>query len=125
MSVTIRDVTLPTVSEPALPTPDWDGFLQPFYTPAFGNSPFDIVETAVQTASINATTVDQKYASISLTRHWTNCISGLINPSVRSKLWLASSWNFLMQLLAQNSVALTEEQRLSIEALMRSYNLLD
>ena len=105
--------------------PDWQGFLRPFSSPAFGGTtPFHIVETAAQNATINAETVEQKHASMSLTRHWSNCIAGLLTPSVRSVAWLASSWKTLLELLTQNGVALTEEQRQGIEALMRSYYLM-
>ena len=105
--------------------PDWQGFLSPFYTPAFGvTTPFHIVETAAQNATINAETVEQKHASMSLTRHWSNCIAGLLTPSVRSVAWLASSWKTLLELLTQNGVALTEEQRQGIEALFKQYYLM-
>ena len=104
--------------------PDWQGFLQPFYSPAFGNSPFDIVETAVQKAWLQATDDPSKHAAMSLRTHWNNCIIGLTNPTVRSREWLASSWNFLQTLLTQNGAALTEEQRQGIESLMRSHYLL-
>ena len=110
---------------PPPPEPDWDGFLTPFYTPAFGGTtPFHIVETAAQNATINAETVEQKHASMSLTRHWSNCIAGLLTPSVRSVAWLASSWKTLLELLTQNGVALTEEQRQGIEALFKQYYLM-
>ena len=104
--------------------PDWQGFLSPFYSPAFGNSPFDIVETAVQTAWLHATDDPAKHGAMSLRTHWNNCIIGLTNPIVRSKEWLASSWNFLLTLLTQNGVALTEEQRQGIEALFKQYYLM-
>ena len=105
--------------------PDWQGFLSPFYSPAFGvTTPFHIVETAAQNATINAETVEQKHASMSLTRHWSNCIAGLLTPSVRSVAWLASSWKTLLELLTQNGVALTEEQRQGIEALFKQYYLM-
>ena len=104
--------------------PDWQGFLSPFYSPAFGNSPFDIVETAVQTAWLHATGDPAKHGAMSLRTHWNNCIIGLTNPIVRSKKWLASSWNFLLTLLTQNGVALTEEQRQGIEALFKQYYLM-
>ena len=104
--------------------PDWQGFLSPFYSPAFGNSPFDIVETAVQTAWLHATDDPAKHGAMSLRTHWNNCIIGLTNPIVRSKKWLASSWNFLLTLLTQNGVALTEEQRQGIEALFKQYYLM-
>ena len=104
--------------------PDWQGFLSPFYSPAFGNSPFDIVETAVQTAWLHATDDPSKHGAMSLRTHWNNCIIGLTNPTVRSKEWLASSWNFLLSLLTQNGVALTEEQRQGIEALFKQYYLM-
>ena len=104
--------------------PDWQGFLSPFYSPAFGNSPFDIVETAVQTAWLHATGDPAKHGAMSLRTHWNNCIIGLTNPVVRSKEWLASSWNFLLTLLTQNGVALTEEQRQGIEALFKQYYLM-
>ena len=104
--------------------PDWQGFLSPFYSPAFGNSPFDIVETAVQTAWLHATDDPAKHGAMSLRTHWNNCIIGLTNPTVRSKEWLASSWNFLLSLLTQNGVALTEEQRQGIEALFKQYYLM-
>ena len=104
--------------------PDWQGFLSPFYSPAFGNSPFDIVETAVQTAWLHATDDPAKHGAMSLRTHWNNCIIGLTNPVVRSKEWLASSWNFLLTLLTQNGVALTEEQRQGIEALFKQYYLM-
>ena len=110
--------TVPTVE------PDWQGFLSPFYSPAFGNSPFDIVETAVQTAWLHATDDPAKHGAMSLRTHWNNCIIGLTNPIVRSKKWLASSWNFLLTLLTQNGVALTEEQRQGIEALFKQYYLM-
>ena len=104
--------------------PDWEGFLSPFYSPAFGNSPFDIVETAVQTAWLHATDDPAKHGAMSLRTHWNNCIIGLTNPIVRSKAWLTSSWNFLLSLLTQNGVALTEEQRQGIEALFKQYYLM-
>ena len=104
--------------------PDWQGFLSPFYSPAFGNSPFDIVETAVQTAWLHATDDPAKHGAMSLRTHWNNCIIGLTNPIVRSKGWLLSSWNFLLSLLTQNGVALTEEQRQGIEALFKQYYLM-
>ena len=104
--------------------PDWQGFLSPFYSPAFGNSPFDIVETAVQTAWLHATDDPAKHGAMSLRTHWNNCIIGLTNPVVRSKEWLTSSWNFLLSLLTQNGVALTEEQRQGIEALFKQYYLM-
>ena len=104
--------------------PDWQGFLSPFYSPAFGNSPFDIVETAVQTAWLHANDDPAKHGAMSLRTHWNNCIIGLTNPIVRSKEWLASSWNFLLTLLTQNGVALTEEQRQGIEALFKQYYLM-
>ena len=113
-----------TDPEPPEPEPDWQGFLSPFYSPAFGNSPFDIVETAVQTAWLHATDDPAKHGAMSLRTHWNNCIIGLTNPTVRSKKWLASSWSFLLTLLTQNGVALTEEQRQGIEALFKQYYLM-
>ena len=109
---------------PPPPEPDWQGFLSPFYSPAFGNSPFDIIETAVQTAWLHATDDPAKHGAMSLRTHWNNCIIGLTNPTVRSKQWLASSWNFLLSLLTQNGVALTEEQRQAIKALFKQYYLM-
>ena len=115
---------LSTVPNPVVQEqPDWEGFLQPFYSPAFGNSPFDIIETAVQVAWIQAVTDPEKHAAMSLRTHWNNCIIGLTNTTVRSREWLASSWVFLQVLLQQNSVALTEEQRQGIEALFQQYHL--
>lgn len=110
---------------PLSPDPDWEGFLKPFHSPAFADTtPFHIIETAVQVAWLQAVTDTEKHAAMSLRTYWNNCIAGLTNPTVRSREWLVGSWNYLLSLLTQNGVALTEEQRQGIESLMRSHYLL-
>ena len=106
--------------------PDWKGFLTPFYSPAFvDTTSFHIIETAVQSAWLQAATDTEKRDAMSLRTFWNNCMMGLNNPTVRSREWLVRNWNYLLSLLTQNGVALTEEQRRGIEDLMRSYNLLE
>lgn len=105
--------------------PDWEGFLKPFHSPAFADTtPFHIIETAVQVAWLQAVTDTEQHDAMSLRTHWNNCIIGITNPTVRSREWLVGSWNYLLSLLTQNGVALTEEQRQGIEDLMRSHYLL-
>ena len=120
-------VPLEVIPDPSSskPVPDWEGFLKPFHSPAFADTtPFHIIETAVQVAWLQAVTDTEKHDAMSLRTHWNNCIIGITNPAVRSREWLVGSWNYLLSLLTQNGVALTEEQRQGIEDLMRSHYLL-
>ena len=127
----------------AVPEPDWNGFLTPFYTPAgAGNgSPHDILETKVQACWITAARIADlaerekaQHAAMSLQRHWSNCLLGLTNKDVRSSPnWLAQNWQVLQEYFnavvtllpveAQESCNLSAGEIAAIEALFAQYNL--
>ena len=123
---------------------NWEGFLTPFYTPAgAGNgSLHDVIETKVQMCWIKAAAIQDQvnkelalHAAMSLQRHWSNCLVGLTNDSIRnSQGWLSQSWsvlqlyfNAVVELLPaeqQESCSLSAEEITAIEALFRQFNLL-
>lgn len=107
------------------PSPDWEGFLTPFYQPAYAGSPFDIIENLVQQATLNAEggTVEGKKAAMSLRTHWTNCVSGLINPYIRSREWLSVTYSDLKKNLALCQVPLSESEDAAIMALFEQFHL--
>jgi len=114
----------PEPSQPT-PAPDWEGFLTPFYQPAYAGSPFDIIENLVQQATLNAEggTVEGKKAAMSLRTHWTNCVSGLINPYIRSREWLSVTYSDLKKNLALCQVPLSESEDAAIMALFEQFHL--
>lgn len=107
------------------PSPDWEGFLTPFYQPAYAGSPFDIIENLVQQATLNAEggTVEGKKAAMSLRTHWTNCVSGLINPYIRSREWLSVTYFALKSNLELCQVPLSESEDAAIMALFEQFHL--
>lgn len=108
----------------AIKVADWQGFIQPFTQPAFDGSPYDIIQTKVQEAWIEADTAEAKHAAMSLHQHWNNVSSGLLSAEVRSSAWLASSWSTLLERLEVCGKALEPEQITAVEALFKEYNLI-
>ena len=113
----------PVISEP-VPEPLWEDFLQPFYNPAHSGSPFDIIETKVQQAWLQTTDDQSKITAMTLRTHWSNCIIGFTNSSIRNAEWLNNSWKYLKYLLEQANQPLSEPEAVSIENLFKQYNLL-
>lgn len=119
-------VTIPE-PEPSEPEPDWEGFLTLFYNPPLSGSSFDIIESRVQTAWINAAASQSEEAmreAMTLRTHWQNCLMGLTNPTIRSREWLSSSWSFLQLLMSQCAVAIPADELKYIQELFQQYNLL-
>lgn len=117
----------PPPPEPSEPEPDWEGFLTPFYNPPLSGSSFDIIESRVQTAWINAAASQSEEAmrkAMTLRTHWQNCLMGLTNPTIRSREWLSNSWSFLQLLMSQCAVAIPADELKYIQELFQQYNLL-
>lgn len=109
--------------QPAL-EPDWLGFIQPFTQPAFEGSPYDIIQTKVQEAWIEADTTEAKHNAMSLHQHWNNVSAGLLSAEVRSSAWLAINWSTLLERLELCGKALEPEQITLVETLFKEFNLI-